>query len=35
MWCAPCLAEKPLFQKVEEAFKDRDDIVFIGVSHDG
>ena len=35
MWCGPCLAEKPLFQKVEEAFKDRDDIVFIGVSHDG
>ncbi|HEX3165365.1 MAG TPA: TlpA disulfide reductase family protein [Chitinophagaceae bacterium] len=35
MWCGPCLKEKPLFQKVEEAFKDRDDIVFIGVSHDG
>ena len=35
MWCGPCLAEKPLFQKVEEAFKDREDIVFIGVSHDG
>jgi peroxiredoxin len=35
MWCAPCLAEKPLFKKVEEAFKGRDDIIFIGVSHDG
>ena len=35
MWCAPCLAEKPYFQKVEEHFKDRNDIVFIGVSHDG
>jgi len=35
MWCAPCLTEKPFFQKVEEAYKDRDDIVFIGVSHDG
>jgi thiol-disulfide isomerase/thioredoxin len=35
MWCAPCLAEKPFFQKVEESFKDRDDIVFIGISHDG
>jgi peroxiredoxin len=35
MWCAPCLAEKPFFQKVEESFKDRNDIVFIGVSHDG
>ena len=35
MWCAACLNEKPFYQKVEEAFKDRDDIVFIGVSHDG
>ena len=35
MWCAPCLAEKPFFQKVEESFKDRKDIVFIGISHDG
>ena len=35
MWCAPCLQEKPFFQKTEEAFADRNDIVFIGVSHDG
>ena len=35
MWCAPCLAEKPFFQKVEESFKDRDDVVFLGISHDG
>lgn len=35
MWCAPCLAEKPLFIKLEEDFKDRDDIVFIGISQDG
>lgn len=35
MWCAPCLKEKPFFQKIEEEFHDRDDIVFIGVSHDG
>ena len=35
MWCAPCLTEKPYFVKVEESFKERDDIVFIGVSHDG
>jgi thiol-disulfide isomerase/thioredoxin len=35
MWCAPCLTEKPFFQKVEEDFKHRNDIVFIGVSHDG
>jgi peroxiredoxin len=35
MWCAPCLAEKPFFQAIEESFKERDDIVFVGVSHDG
>jgi peroxiredoxin len=35
MWCAPCLTEKPFFQKVEESFKDRDDVVFLGISHDG
>src|SRR6185295_19386521 len=35
MWCAPCLSEKPFFLKTEEHFKDRNDIVFIGISHDG
>jgi peroxiredoxin len=35
MWCAPCLAEKPFFQEVEESFKDRGDVVFLGISHDG
>jgi peroxiredoxin len=35
MWCAPCLTEKPFYVKVEEEFKDRDDIVFLGISHDG
>jgi len=35
MWCAPCLAEKPYFLEVEEEFKNREDIVFIGVSVDG
>ncbi|HET9278676.1 MAG TPA: TlpA disulfide reductase family protein [Flavitalea sp.] len=35
MWCAPCLSEKPFFQKVEDSFKGRDDVVFIGISHDG
>jgi len=35
MWCGACLKEMPFFQKVEEHFKDRDDIVFIGLSHDG
>jgi len=35
MWCAPCLAEKPIFLKVEEEFKSRDDVAFIGISQDG
>jgi thiol-disulfide isomerase/thioredoxin len=35
MWCASCLQEKPYFQKLEEEYKNRNDIVFIGVSHDG
>jgi len=35
MWCAPCLAEKPNYQKIEEAYKDRKDIVFMGISVDG
>jgi thiol-disulfide isomerase/thioredoxin len=36
MWCAPCLAEKPVMAKLEhEHYKDRNDIVFIGVSVDG
>jgi len=35
MWCAPCLAEKPFFIKVEEEFKNREDIIFMGISVDG
>ncbi|MES2777339.1 MAG: TlpA disulfide reductase family protein [Bacteroidota bacterium] len=35
MWCGACLNEMPYFQKVEEAFKDNDNIAFIGLSHDG
>ncbi len=36
MWCAPCLAEKPVMAKIEhEYYKDRNDIVFIGISVDG
>ena len=35
MWCGPCLAEKPNFQKLEEAYKHRDDIAFVGISVDG
>nr|WP_121272047.1 TlpA disulfide reductase family protein [Pedobacter schmidteae] len=35
MWCAPCLAEKPVMEKIAHELKDRDDIVFVGVSVDG
>ncbi|MDI3321477.1 TlpA family protein disulfide reductase [Pinibacter soli] len=35
MWCAPCLAEKPNFKKLEEEYKGQNDIVFLGVSVDG
>ncbi len=35
MWCGACLKEMPFFQKVEEDFKGRDDIMFISLSHDG
>lgn len=36
MWCGPCLAEKPVMAKIEhEFYKDRNDIVFIGISVDG
>ena len=35
MWCAPCLAEKPVMEKIAESYHDRNDIVFVGVSTDG
>lgn len=35
MWCAPCLAEKPYFEKIEAQYKNRNDIAFIGMSVDG
>jgi thiol-disulfide isomerase/thioredoxin len=35
MWCASCLAEKPNFTKLEEEFKSRGDVVFVGISCDG
>lgn len=35
MWCAPCLAEKPVMEKIAHELKDRNDIVFVGVSVDG
>lgn len=35
MWCAPCLAEKPIMEHLAEGYKDRNDIAFVGVSVDG
>jgi thiol-disulfide isomerase/thioredoxin len=35
MWCASCLQEKPFYEKLAEEYKDRNDIVFLGVSLDG
>jgi len=35
MWCASCLQEKPLYEKLADEYKDRNDIVFLGVSVDG
>jgi len=35
MWCAPCLEEKPVMEKIAEGYKDRNDIVFVGISCDG
>ncbi|RQO66568.1 hypothetical protein DBR40_22060 [Pedobacter sp. KBW01] len=35
MWCAPCLAEKPIMEKIAEGYKNRNDIAFIGMSVDG
>ena len=35
MWCAPCLAEKPVMEKIAEELQDHQDLVFVGVSVDG
>jgi thiol-disulfide isomerase/thioredoxin len=35
MWCAPCLAEKPVMEKIAQGYHERNDIVFVGVSTDG
>ena len=35
MWCAPCLHEKPFFQKSRELYKHDGKIVFVSLSVDG
>lgn len=35
MWCAPCLQEKPIMEKIAEGYHNRSDIIFIGMSVDG
>ena len=35
MWCASCLQEKPFYEKTAEAFTNRKDLVFLGISVDG
>ena len=35
MWCAPCLAQKPYFQKIEKEYENNTEIVFVSVSTDG
>tara|TARA_R110002051_G_scaffold325205_1_gene426316 strand:- start:179 stop:1102 length:924 start_codon:yes stop_codon:yes gene_type:complete len=33
-WCAPCIAEKPLLDKLKEQFKENTEIIFIDISLD-
>lgn len=33
-WCGPCRIQHPLYEKVKEKFKDRDDVVFLAVDTD-
>lgn len=33
-WCGPCRVQHPLYEKVRERFKDRDDVVFLAISTD-
>lgn len=34
-WCGPCLVEMPTIYKLRQAFKDREDLVFLMVDVDG
>jgi len=33
-WCGPCRIQHPLYERVKEKFKDRDDVVFLAVDTD-
>ncbi len=33
-WCGPCRVQQPLYQKVRERFRDRDDVVFLSINTD-
>ncbi len=33
-WCGPCRVQHPLYDKVKERFKSRDDVVFLAISTD-
>lgn len=33
-WCGPCRIQQPLYEKVRQAFKGRDDVVFLNINTD-
>ncbi len=33
-WCAPCIAQHPLYEEVKKRFRDRDDVLFLSVDTD-
>lgn len=33
-WCGPCRVQYPMYERVKESFKDRKDVVFLGINTD-
>ena len=33
-WCAPCRSQHPLYEEVKKKFRDREDVVFLGINTD-